>query len=70
MTTTKKRSQSSVPLLSPSETAAYLNVSEKTVKAWRRRRTGPKYILINGQLVRYRIADLDSWLDARTVGAA
>lgn len=58
------------PLMTTPEAAAYLKFSEETLKDWRRDNTGPAYIKIHGAHVRYRVRDLDAWLDAQTVGAA
>lgn len=36
----------------------------KTMQSWRLKGTGPAFLKI-GRLVRYRRADLDSWLESR-----
>lgn len=56
--------------MTTAEAAAYLRFPQKTVKDWRRRGIGPNYIKVNGAQVRYRVRDLDSWLDEQTVGVA
>lgn len=48
-------------LLSTPEAAQLLGVAPDTLKVWRWRRTGPPSVRV-GRLVRYRSADLDSWL--------
>jgi predicted DNA-binding transcriptional regulator AlpA len=50
--------------------AAFLGVTEATLADWRYRgRHGPAFVKV-GRLVRYRLEDLDAWLDAqRTAGA-
>ncbi len=58
------------PLMTTAEAAVYLNFPEATVKDWRRRGIGPAYIKVNGAQVRYRLCDLDAWVDAQKVGAA
>jgi excisionase family DNA binding protein len=50
------------PLLSPTDLAAYLAVPLATVYRWRSRRKGPCGIRV-GRHVRYRIADVERWLD-------
>lgn len=45
------------------DAAAYLNVSHRTLQAWRLRGGGPRYLKL-GAAVRYDRADLDAWLDA------
>lgn len=49
-------------LLSPYEVAAYLGVPLATVYRWRSRREGPAGIRV-GKHVRYRIHNVERWLD-------
>lgn len=49
-------------LLSPEELAEYLNVPTSTLRGWRGRGVDPPSIKL-GQHVRYRQADVDTWLD-------
>lgn len=72
MTASRRKSTSSgtEPLMTTAQAAAFLNFPEATVKDWRRQGTGPAYIRINGANVRYRVRDLNDWLDSQTVGAA
>ena len=49
-------------LLSPYEVAAYLGVPLATVYRWRSRREGPCGIRV-GRHVRYRLDDVERWLD-------
>ena len=57
-------------LLTRTEAAEYLGVRPQTLAAWAStRRYGLRYIKV-GRSVRYRKADLDRFLEARTVGAA
>jgi hypothetical protein len=48
--------------------AAFLAVDERTPAAWRLRRQGPAFVRI-GRAVRYRMADLRSWVASRRVVA-
>lgn len=58
-------------LLDEAAVAEYLGVPQTTLKAWRRRRQGPPYIQVNSkQLVRYRLRDVDQWLDEQRVEAS
>lgn len=50
-------------LLSPEQLAAELGIPVATVYAWRYRGTGPRGIKV-GRHVRYRITDVDAWLEA------
>jgi len=36
----------------------------KTLQAWRHRGGGPAFVKV-GRLVRYRVEDVESWLDSR-----
>lgn len=53
-------------LMTTSEVAAYLNVSESSLKARRLRKQDPPYIKI-GSLVRYRPCDIEMFLADCTV---
>lgn len=52
------------PLMSPTELADYLKVPVKTVYRWRSEATGPRGVRV-GKHVRYRQADVDTWLTER-----
>lgn len=54
-------------LLDPPSAGRWLGVHVNTLKRWRRTGTGPRYIRVGRSRVRYRVRDLDAWLDARTV---
>jgi len=51
-------------LLSPDELASYLGVPRATVYRWRSRREGPCGIRV-GRHVRYRLEEIERWLDER-----
>lgn len=50
----------------PQTAAPAIGVTVGTLKRWRREGTGPAYCRI-GNRVRYRVADLDDWLQNRKV---
>jgi predicted DNA-binding transcriptional regulator AlpA len=56
-------------LLREGEAAEFLRVSPATLRYWRRRaqRRGPSWIKIERRPVRYRLADLQAYLEERTV---
>lgn len=58
-------SQKPTCLLSTSETAQLLGVSIRTLEGWRFRGGGPRYVKAGGRMVRYRLSDLDEWVDAQ-----
>ena len=49
------------PLLRPEVVAQQLNVSMRTLEAWRYRGGGPKFIRISARCIRYRLGDLVEW---------
>lgn len=56
-------------LLSPEQLAEYLDIPLATVYRWRARRTGPRGMRV-GRHVRYRLADVERWLEAQADPAA
>jgi hypothetical protein len=54
------------PLLTEVQSAEVLNLSMRTLQAWRTRRTGPSFVRA-GRAIRYRRSDLDAWVAANTV---
>lgn len=60
--------QSTDPLLTPSEAAAYIGVTENTLSVWRCvGRYNIQFVKV-GRLVKYRKSALDAFLDRRTIG--
>ena len=55
-------------LLTTPEVAGRLGVAEITLRKWRIYGTGPRFIRC-GANVRYRAADIESWVSSRTVGS-
>lgn len=55
-------------LFTTPEVAARLGVAEITLRKWRIYGTGPRFIRC-GANVRYRAADVESWVSSRTVGS-
>lgn len=54
-------------LLTTSDVATLLKVSNQTVYRWCNVNQGPPFIQIEGS-IRYRRADVQAWLDERTLG--
>lgn len=52
-------------LLDIRQLSEYLGVPVNTIYDWGRRRTGPPRIKV-GQALRWRLADVDAWLEDRT----
>lgn len=55
-------------LLTETQVAEILNLSTRTLQAWRVRRAGPNYVQVE-RAVRYRRRDLLAWIDANTIGS-
>lgn len=55
--------------LTPDELAAMLNVPKATLYQWNRRGSGPAYMHL-GRHVRYRLSDVEAWLDAQRAKSA
>jgi predicted DNA-binding transcriptional regulator AlpA len=56
-------------LLKEDAAAELMDVSVRTLQAWRARQAGPAYVRV-GRNVRYRLRDIRSWIDANTVGGS
>jgi excisionase family DNA binding protein len=54
-------------LLPPPEAAEYIGVREQTLAVWRSSGRYSLPFVRCGRLIRYRRADLDAWLAARTI---
>jgi predicted DNA-binding transcriptional regulator AlpA len=49
----------------PRQAAQYIGVSDAALRLWRSVGKGPRFFRAGEKLVRYRRADLDSWIEAR-----
>ena len=52
-------------LLTAQQAAKSLNLSAATLAKWRCAGDGPRFIRYTPRCIRYRRADLDSWVEAR-----
>jgi excisionase family DNA binding protein len=57
-------------LLTRDEAAAYLGVSPATLATWASTKRYPLPFVKIGRAVKYRVAALDKFIEARTTGAA
>lgn len=48
------------------DAAEILNISAQTLQAWRQQKTGPAYVKV-GRLVKYRIIDLEDYINRNTI---
>lgn len=56
-------------LLTERQAADLLNLSPRTLAAWRLRGRGPSFLRIGKTCVRYRLRDLDKWVESRVCDA-
>jgi excisionase family DNA binding protein len=59
---------SAIKLLTQSEAADLLRLSERTLERLRLTGGGPKFARM-GRRVRYRLSDLEAWIASRVVGS-
>ncbi len=52
-------------LLRQKEVAQILNLSPRTLEAWRHRGGGPRYLLLTPRCVRYKKSDLNQFMEER-----
>lgn len=55
-----------IGLVMPEELADMLNVTEDTLREWRRNRVGPDFVK-TGKVVVYREVDVQKWLEMNVV---
>jgi hypothetical protein len=60
------RTTGSDPLLTEAQASHALNLSVRTLQAWRGQGRGPSFVRA-GRAVRYRSTDLASWINEQTV---
>ena len=54
-------------LLLPPETSQKLGIKTSTLAKWRSVGRGPRFVLV-GRLPRYRLSDIDAWLNRNVRG--
>jgi predicted DNA-binding transcriptional regulator AlpA len=52
-------------LLRPAEVAEFLNVSPRTLEAWRHRGGGPPHLMLTPRCCRYELSSLLAWQRTR-----
>lgn len=52
-------------LITEHDAAEFLNVSVRSVQAWRVRGDGPRYVKISARCIRYRRRDLQEWFESK-----
>nr|WP_265447188.1 helix-turn-helix domain-containing protein [Flexivirga meconopsidis] len=56
----------SADFVTPKELAAHLGMTESGLRGWRARGVGPKWVILAPKVVRYRRADVEEWIRAKT----
>jgi hypothetical protein len=51
-------------ILDTNGAAKYLKLTVKTLEKWRWERRGPAFIRLSHKCVRYKVADLEKWLNS------
>jgi predicted DNA-binding transcriptional regulator AlpA len=63
---TSKQSTDPDALIDERKAALFLSISDRTLRNWRTRGGGPKFVKISTRCIRYRMRDLLEWSDHRT----
>ncbi|MGY6626894.1 MAG: helix-turn-helix transcriptional regulator [Oceanicaulis sp.] len=66
MSKSEKTPASPDALMSEAKAAKFLAVSPRTLRNWRTRGNGPRFVKVSGRCIRYRMRDLAEWTDKRT----
>jgi predicted DNA-binding transcriptional regulator AlpA len=53
--------------VSDAELARRLGLSPATLQKWRSQAKGPRWVRM-GRAIRYRVSDVEAWVNAQTVG--
>ena len=53
------------PLLTETEAAEYLSLTNRALQAWRCQGRGPRFVKISARAIRYRLSDLEAWVEDR-----
>lgn len=62
-----RRVPANMELLRTSEVARWLSVSPATLRQWRTRGVGPRYVKNGNDALGYLVKDIERWLRERTV---
>ncbi|WBL19199.1 helix-turn-helix transcriptional regulator [Citricoccus sp. NR2] len=54
-------------LLKPDVVAGYLGTTTANLSQWRYKGTGPKFIKLGHRAIRYRMEDVNAWIEANTL---
>ena len=68
--TLKKSDDQYAGLLTTAQAAAFLGYKPRMLEGRRARGDGPNYIRLSARAVRYRVADLDAWVESKIKSSA
>jgi len=60
-------SSGAFPPLDTADAGVHLSVASATLAKWRRVGGGPPFLRLGSKSVRYKVEDLDQWLESRRV---
>ncbi len=60
-----KETEMTPKVLNEKQASEYLNFTQRALQSWRLKGDGPLFIRISARAIRYRIEDLDAWLEDR-----
>ena len=66
LSSTNKKRKTMKPL-TDIEAACFLGVKPQTLRVWRHKNIGPKFVRVSRSIVRYYAKDLEEYMAARTV---
>lgn len=52
-------------MMDTAEASEYLHLSSRTLEAMRRTGNGPKFARVSSRCVRYRVSDLQAWINEK-----
>lgn len=55
------------PLLTPKEVADWLRIKPDTLQKMRRYGRGPRFVMVGSKAPRYKLSEVQAYVDARTV---
>lgn len=57
------------PLIDEKQAAEYLGYTTRALQNWRLRGGGPRFVRVSARSIRYRISDIEAWIEARIVSS-
>lgn len=57
-------------LLTTNEAGEYLNIAPGTLQNWRSERRGPPFVTLSARMVRYKLSDLEEWIQKNSTNFA